>query len=207
MTGSSRYKCVTLDPDSKVDMKKAYQIYLESDRNIENDLHLAMIFMNSGGKKIREAAVKVFEEGMDADIPAAYLLMADCYFNGIGVKRDYDKALEYYEISAEKGDPRGAFSVGNECMLGKRVKPDYERALKYFLIASDKGDPRGSNGAGLLYMCGKGAEKDLKKARQYFKKAAAKGHMGAVDNLQAMESESEDFDWWPVIQRSFRYVR
>ncbi|MGN0099038.1 MAG: tetratricopeptide repeat protein [Candidatus Methanomethylophilaceae archaeon] len=212
MTSSKTHRNVVhtttdLNPTRPSDQKKAYKLFLETERNIKNDMFLAMMFMNLRKKEAQEDAFRVFETGVEKDIAEAYALVGQCYLDGIGVRPDIGKALEYFEIAADKGVPDAAFCVGNEYMRGRNVEPDYGKALKYFLMASKGGDPRGSNGAGILYLCGKGTEKDFKKAKMFFRKAVAKGHPTAHQNLKIMEESGEDYDYWPEFQAAFARSR
>jgi len=60
--------------------------------------------LRAHGKK--NEAVKWYSKAADQGYPAGINALANCYYWGYGVKEDIDKAIELYEISADKGDEK-----------------------------------------------------------------------------------------------------
>ena len=72
------------------------------------------------------------------DIYACYNV-AECYYLGDGVEQDYEKALHWYLIAAEKGDAQAQFSTGWFYMTGTGVKQDKRMGLKWIHRATAQG--------------------------------------------------------------------
>ena len=54
--------------------------------------------------------------------------------------KDYEKALEFYELAANLGDAEALSKIGHLYFEGTVVKYDYEKALYYFTRAAEKGN-------------------------------------------------------------------
>ena len=62
------------------------------------------------------------------------------YDTGNGVKKDYKKALYWYEKAAEQGDAFAQNNLGVMFHNGFGVKVDYVRAKYWFQKAADQGN-------------------------------------------------------------------
>ncbi len=61
------------------------------------------------------------------------------YYHGHGVKRNYEKAREYYEKSAALGDVDALHNLGFLYVKGLGVKKDLKKAEDYFRQAAALG--------------------------------------------------------------------
>ena len=57
---------------------------------------------------------------------------------GYGVKQDYNKAKEYYELSAQQKNSSAFFYLGNLYYNGYGVKQDYNKAKEYFELSAQQ---------------------------------------------------------------------
>ena len=73
----------------------------------------------------------------------AYVNLGTAYYDGKGVKKDYQKAIEYYKKAADLGDVVAYVNLGKIYYEGKGVKQDYQKALQYYKKAADLGDETG----------------------------------------------------------------
>ena len=105
----------------------------------------------------------------------AYTDLGKMYESGNGVEQDYEKALEYYLLSAEaeKPDFKGMRMAGLMYLNGTGVEQDYEKAAECFGKAADSGDVSGAWFLGQLYEQGNGVEQDMAKAKQCYETAIA----------------------------------
>ena len=53
--------------------------------------------------------------------------------------RDYEKALKYYQLSADKGYVKAWKAIGSLYYYGDGVEQSYEKALEYWLYAAEQG--------------------------------------------------------------------
>lgn len=104
------------------------------------------------------------------------LLLGDYYYTGIDFIPDKEKAIMYYEKSAELGYSRAMNCLGN-------VLDDEIKAFEWFEKSADKNDPSGIGDLGYCYATGFGVEKDINKGIQLLEKAGELGFATAYSNL------------------------
>lgn len=146
---------------------------------------LGFIYYNGEGvtrnyKKAMRHFLKASELGStDADSWIAVL-----YLKNIGP--DYEKAIEWANKAAEKGNAQGMLLLG--WMYDKRqgIKQDDTKALQYYLQAAEKNNISAQFNAGVFYYTGSGCEQDYQKAFEWFKKAADGGKQEAYLYLGIM---------------------
>jgi TPR repeat protein len=109
--------------------------------------------------------------------------LAFCYANGIGVEKDYKKALEWYRKAAEQGVGSATGNVGWCYETGNGVAKDEKEAVKWYGKAAEKGDGWSQNKLAFCYANGIGVEKDYKKALEWYRKAADKENGDAIGNV------------------------
>lgn len=61
------------------------------------------------------------------------------YYWGRGVRQDYTRALQLYEIAAALGDPQASGIAGGMYYTGKGALPDPVKAFRYLDFAADQG--------------------------------------------------------------------
>ena len=66
--------------------------------------------------------------------------MGYCYRNGHGVKKDYAKAVPYYQKAADQGCPTGAYWLAYAYEKGEGVKADPVQAEHWYRISLNRGD-------------------------------------------------------------------
>lgn len=101
---------------------------------------------------------------------------------------DYQKAMEYFQNAAEKGDAEALFYIGRLYMNGNGVDQSYEKALEYFQRGADLGDSFGYTGLAWLYQNGFGVEQSYDKALEYYQQAADQGSAEAAEALERLLS-------------------
>lgn len=78
----------------------------------------------------------------DSGDPAAQTLIAELFWNGLGVGRDRSKAADWYKFAADAGGADAQFSYANILLQGKFVKEDKEQGEAYMRKAADSGHRR-----------------------------------------------------------------
>jgi TPR repeat protein len=120
------------------------------------------------------------------------LISASNYYKGIGVKKDYKKAIELYQMAVDKGHSCAMYNLGYMYYHGKGVQQNYSKAIELYQMAVDKGLSDAMNYLGLIYYNGQGVQQNYDKAIQYFQMAIDKGHSGAMNNLGIMYYNGQD---------------
>lgn len=105
----------------------------------------------------------------------AYTDLGKMYENGNGVEQDYEKALEYYILSAKAENPdfKGMRLAGLMYQNGTGVAQDYSKAAECFQAAAEAGDVSGAYFLGVLYESGSGVEQSDAEAKKWYEKAVS----------------------------------
>ena len=108
------------------------------------------------------------------DCPFLTYRLSCHFYAGLGVKQDFEKAVEWIRKAAEQGLDRGEYNLGFCYYYGKGVKKDYKEAVKWFRKAADKENAYAQVSLGECYYLGNGVKKDYTEAVKWFRKAADK---------------------------------
>ena len=97
------------------------------------------------------------------------------YYNGTRADRNFTAAVNYFKLSAEKGNANAQYMLGLCFKTGKGIKKN-KKAAKYWFEQSAKGDnTRGIFELANCYYNGTGTKRDYKKAAGYYIIAANAG--------------------------------
>jgi TPR repeat protein len=108
---------------------------------------------------------------------------------GLGVPKDIDQAIEFFQKSSDKGYALASVNLGYLFMVNPEIPENYEKAMKLFQSAIDKGYLDAHYGIGELYQKGLGVTKDLAKALAHSQIAAGLGLSLAKEQVKEIESE------------------
>lgn len=110
-------------------------------------------FYPEEGKQDYGKAIQVANYGIkNFDDIYCYFKLGTLYYQGIGVKKSYVKAREYFEKSAEKMPNLGGYELGVMYENGSGgVNVDYDKSFYYYLEAADYGDELASFKCGAIY--------------------------------------------------------
>ena len=135
--------------------------------------------------------------------PAEYLL-GKLLYEGKLIEKNTEKALEYLEKSAEKGNSYAAYLAGKILLTDESVK-DVKKAIRYFEIAAEQGNDYAQFQLGKLYLFGKEIPKDYDKAMEYLKASAENGNKYA-ENLQQSASSNRNWSTGMGVFRLFHHL-
>lgn len=80
--------------------------------------------------------LKTLAEGGDAK---SQKNLGNAYQDGLGVKKDYVKAVEWYQKAAEQGYAEAQCILGAHYVQGKGVEQDYVKAVDWYRKAAEQG--------------------------------------------------------------------
>ena len=115
--------------------------------------------------------------------PAAECFLARRYANGLGVSRDYAKAVEYLRQAAGQGYAAAETGLGSCYAHGEGVGLDYAEAVQWYRKAAVQGDSLAQYCLGYAYAQGKGVPENMKEAVAWWQKSAAQGQVYAQNAL------------------------
>lgn len=147
---------------------------------VEQDSLQAVRLYETSFAKGNTALLRLHEQAVEerGSIFSAKLLR-ECYSNGIGVKRDQERAVKYMQILDQAGDQQTTYQLALYHLNNKQ--PD--KAFNIFKRLAALGHGGAYYYCGLLTMQGQGVAQDKESAISYFKKADSLGFASASYQL------------------------
>lgn len=96
------------------------------------------------------------------------------YGQGLGVDKNYEQAIYWYEKAAAQGSIPALYNIGLFYEKGFGVTKDLLQARRFYTKAAMQGSADAQVNLGFLYMSGQGGGVDYVKARRFFLMAADK---------------------------------
>jgi len=118
----------------------------------------------------------------DGDADAQYQL-GDCYFFGLGVKRDMVEGVSWYRKAAQAGQMKAQFNLGGCFHEGMGVEPDLMEAIRWWRKSAGQDFAPAEISIGDCYIFGKGLSQDEQEGVRWFRKAAAQNYPAAQHRL------------------------
>ncbi len=113
----------------------------------------------------------------------AQLNLGAAYDNGIGVARDIEQALLWYEKAAEQGVAEAQFNLAH-LLVAEELSAAV--AAQWMLKAAEQGMSDAEYLMGVIYAEGIGVEMDRAEARRWLQQAVQKGNLEAQRFLKEM---------------------
>lgn len=139
------------------------------------------LIRKTDGNTNKAEGCRWFLKGANAGSVESMRFAGVCHENGYGVAKDYDKAVAWYQRSAEKGNYDGSHNLAK---LYMNKIGDHAKARQWLRYGIDRGFKYGFYELGRLWEQGKGGPKDIDKARQNYERAdyplAAKYYLGRM---------------------------
>ncbi|MCY4192630.1 MAG: tetratricopeptide repeat protein [Rhodospirillaceae bacterium] len=116
---------------------------------------------------------------------AAQAMLGLRYKKGLGMPKNYAKAVHWYRKAAEQGHAKAQHNLGNMYYHGEGVPKDYVKAVYWYHKATEQSDARAQTKLGFMYYRGQGVLKDVVLAHMWFNIASANGRerAGKARNL------------------------
>ena len=111
------------------------------------------------------------------------------------------KAVEWWRLAAEQGDPEAQFNLASAYMTGTGIEQDKGRALDWLVKAAEQGVVSAQSKLGLLFATGEGIARDPIEAHKWFLLAGQAGDAAALSNTRHSEGQ---FDAMQIAEASRR---
>jgi len=111
--------------------------------------------------------------------------------NGIGVPRDYARAISLYKDAERQGDVRATVNLGVMAVQGRGSATDTASAFRSFSKAAAEGSANGHYNLGLAYDAGVGRAPNPTAAAYEYRMAAEMGHTAAQRRLAEMLEDGQ----------------
>ena len=129
----------------------------------------------------------IMDRAKSGDAVAQYYLGICHTQGGLGIAKDYKKAIEWWKKSAENGNTYAQLKLASCYTRGSLGLPkDKNEAAKWYKMAAEdckrsaeSGDVRAQYQLANLYTTGRGVKRDYKEAFKWYEKAAENGDTNA----------------------------
>ncbi|MFC1681536.1 SEL1-like repeat protein [Pseudomonadota bacterium] len=126
------------------------------------------------------------------------------YYDGEGVKQDYQKAIDWYRKAADQGDADAQNRLGYMCLKAQGLEQNKREAFEWFQKAAHQGLARAQYNLGYMRRKGLGVEQDDCEAVEWYRKAAEQGLADAQKTLAYMywkgqgveQDDKKAIDWY-----------
>lgn len=118
-------------------------------------------------------------------------LLGEMYASGLGVPKDFTKAIALYRQAAAKGDGDGLNNMGMMFATGRGVDLKEAEAVKWFRKAALKGNVNAMYNMGDCFYRGFGINQDFVQAMRWYRQAADHNDPGAQYHVGRLYERGE----------------
>jgi len=136
-------------------------------------LTLALAYLNADNA---EKAYAVFLPLARQGDPSANFWVGKMLLEGIGVKQDKSKGVDYLLRAADSDMPMAAYYLGRCSAIGDGMPSDQEQAVNWYRQAAHGGNHYGQYYLARALAEGCGTQTNMHQALHWFERAAIKGH-------------------------------
>ena len=116
--------------------------------------------------------------------------LGKAYHIGLGVPKDYQKAVLWYRKAADQGEANAQTNLAFLYDLRNRGEPqDYGKAAFWYRKAADQGHSNAQTNLAYLYQTGHGVPKEYRQAEMWYRRAANQGYANAQANLASLYAQ------------------
>jgi hypothetical protein len=108
------------------------------------------------------------------------------YFHGIGIKKDFVKAAEWFKKAADLGCANAQCILGDMYKQGEGIEKNVAQAITWYKKSAEFDNPIAQYNMGLLCESGEIIDHDGVQAAGWYRKAAEQGYAEAQSNLGVM---------------------
>lgn len=150
---------------------KYYQLSAENG-NINAKYFIAMAIMAGDLAGEPNYVFYLLTDAANNGMAEAQNMLGVCYYNGYGVEKNLDLALEWYTKGAENGNANAQYMLG----LAYINSSKYNEAYHWFKKSAEQGNAYAQKELGMLYYWGRGVVEDNDLAFEWFSKSAKNGY-------------------------------
>lgn len=124
-------------------------------------------------------AFKWFQKAALKGNKNAQNMIGQMYYDGDGVKRNYEEARSWFEKAAKQNHAEAQYMLGLIHYYGRGVQKNFTTAAQWFGKAAKQQYNAAQYMLGLINYEGKGMKKNLTEAEKWFRQAAGEGDQDA----------------------------
>lgn len=117
-------------------------------------------------------------------VKEAQFELACCYYHGLGVKRNDEKAIHFLSLAADQGHSQSQYLLALAYLEGQGgLEKNEGKAVHYFRLAAEQGIVDSQYSLYMRYEYGQGVPQNSDMAMKYLRMAAEKGYAPAERKL------------------------
>lgn len=116
----------------------------------------------------------------------AQLLLADMFYTGNVLPKDYSMAAKWYQRATRQANSTAEYMLGNCYYYGHGVSQSYSKAMSWYYKAAEHGNADAENDLGICYVNGDGVSQNFNEAKRWYKRAISHGSETARNNLHIL---------------------
>ncbi len=159
-------------------------IEILSDNNIKEIDKLYQFFYKSWSRDDKTRTFDILSQKDNLNSSENWML-GWLYFNHVETL-NVDKALYYFNLSANQCNTMVLYSLGILHINGLVVDRDYVKAKEYFELGADQGNSQAQNALGRWYSTGTCVNQNKQKAKEYYTLSADQGNSEAMQSLEIL---------------------
>lgn len=136
-------------------------------------------------------AVRAIRDLAESGDPCATFHMGKIYSLGIGVVRDVNRAVEWYEKAMALGEARAFGNLGWFYQEGTGVKKDPVKAFELLTHAGNDGVQSAKTASGTMLLKGEGCGKNTEEGIRRIEEAFEAGYLNAGNHLADIYAEGK----------------
>jgi TPR repeat protein len=136
--------------------------------------------------------------------PVTMVRLGNGFRTGNGPPRDFNLALHWYRLAAERGHPGGQYNLARMYEHGLGVRRDDAEAARWYLRAAEQDEVHSQHHLAEMYREGRGVPRDARRSLAWFEAAAGQGHYEVFPDLAAAYQQGQGtavdlrraYLWW-----------
>ncbi|MBR4666045.1 MAG: sel1 repeat family protein, partial [Lentisphaeria bacterium] len=178
-----------------IDYTKALSAYTDSAKSkwTNADIKKSQQDAAAGQKRLAEIG-KWWSLANEKNDAQAQCNVGTCYFTGNGVKKDFNKALVWFQKSAGQNNLEGIVRVADCQFHGYGIKQDAKAAVETYLKAAEKGQSYAMFRLGQCFEKGSGIEQNLTSAYNWYLKASSAKYTQAEKEAKRIKEPGTVWD-------------
>ncbi len=141
-----------------------------------------------------QEALELLKNAANRDHVLSMIELGLCYSTGSLVKKDLQKAFDYWELAKSKGSIEASVRLAFAKIIDTSFNNDIDESIKILQTAANEGSVLAETYLGYCYEKGLGVKENKGLAAKLYKKAAQRGNQIAFNSLKKMYDEIRPMD-------------
>jgi tetratricopeptide (TPR) repeat protein len=125
--------------------------YYKNAADLKNVMAMCNLGQYHGYTNNHDESIKWYRKAAELGHVLAINKLADIYFQGINVEKNYLESIEWYKKSAALGDAFAMNKLGDHYCKGIKVEKDFMKAMKWYKMSEAKGNDEATKNLKMMF--------------------------------------------------------